>query len=340
MVRKKSYALVRLGVLAVAIGCAHAPAAPPVSALAADPLRVRARKVLAPLPAAEPLSDALSQKRVELGRRLFFEAAVGIDGKTSCATCHLPTHYGAEPVAISVGVFGRAHIHNTPTIFNCGLWSSQGWRGQYATVEEQALHILVSPVAAGNSSVDQVMKRLAAKGYAPAFRAAFPEQKQPLSGESFSVAVGAFERSLVTPAPFDHFFNGDDTALSERAQRGLSAFLEVGCANCHDGAGVGGTRLMTFGVNDRYWKATGSTVHDNGRFEVTKEEADRYVFKVSSLRNVAETAPYFHDGSVATLGAAIRVVGHTQLTKPLTDTQASDIEEFLRSLTGPKPANF
>jgi cytochrome c peroxidase len=329
-----------LGVAVVAIGCAHAPETPLASVRAENPLRARARKVLAALPAAALPSDAISQKRIALGRRLFFEAAVGIDGKTSCATCHLPERYGAEAVAKSVGVFGRAHIHNSPTVFNSALSSSQGWRGQYATVEEQAGEILLSPVASGNSSVAEVVKRLGAKGYEPAFRAAFPGEKQPLSGEAFGVAVGAFERTLLTPAPFDRFLNGDDAALSEKAQRGLSAFLVVGCASCHDGPGVGGRRLATFGVHESFWKVTGSEVHDNGRFEVTQEEADRYVFKVPSLRNVAETAPYFHDGSVATLGAAIRVGGQTQLTKPLTDAQASDIEEFLRSLTGQKPESF
>ena len=292
------------------------------------------------MPAADLPSDALSQKRVALGRKLFFDAAVGVDGKTSSATCHLPERFGAETAAKSLGVLGRAHIHNAPTVFNSALQSSQGWRGQHATVEAQAAEILVSPVASGNSSVDEVMKRLEKRGYEPEFRAAFPDEKPPLSAESFGVAVGAFERTLVTPAPFDRFLNGDDAALSEQAQRGLSAFLEVGCAQCHDGAGVGGTRLTTFGVHDSYWKATGSVVHDNGRFEVTKLEADRYVFKVPSLRNVAETAPYFHDGSVTTLSAAMRVISQTQLGKPLTDAQASDIEEFLHSLTGQRPANF
>jgi cytochrome c peroxidase len=320
--------------------CAHPPAASPATAQASGPLRAQALKLLAPLPALKAPVDAAAQRRVELGRKLFFEAAVGIDDKTSCATCHLPERFGAETPAKSMGVLGRAHIHNSPTVFNCALESSQGWRGQHADVEEQAAETLVSPVAAGNASVEEVMKRLGAKGYEPAFRAAFPGQPQPLSGENFGAAVGAFERTLATPAAFDRFLNGEDAALSEKAQRGLSTFLEVGCANCHNGAGAGGTRLTIFGVHGAYWTATGSTVHDNGRFEVTKEEADRYVFKVPGLRNVAETAPYFHDGSVPELGAAIRVMGQTQLSKPLTDVQAADIEEFLRSLTGSTPPTF
>jgi cytochrome c peroxidase len=330
--------------LLLLVGCTHAPESPKTQASprasAAEALRARARKVLAPLPAVTVGTDAQSGKRVELGRKLFFESAVGVDGKTSCATCHLPEHYGAETAAKSTGVHGRAHIHNSPTVFNCGLAGAQGWRGQHASVEDQAMEVLVSPVATGNASADDVLQRLRAKGYEPAFRAAFPQEQQPLSAESFGVAVGAFERTLATPAPFDRFLNGDDAALSAQAQRGLSTFLEVGCTKCHDGAGVGGTRLAVFGVHGNYWETTGSTVHDNGRFEVTKQEADRYVFKVPSLRNVAETPPYFHDGSVATLSAAMAVVGPTQLGKPLTDTQASDIVEFLGSLTGPKPENF
>lgn len=322
--------------LIATLGCAPTAAVAPVSARPADSLRARARQVLAPLPTAAPGAAA----RVELGRRLFFEPAVGVDGKTSCATCHLPERYGAETVAISVGVLGRAHIHNSPTVFNSGLGASQGWRGQHPTVEAQAEEIMVSPVATGNASADEVLQRLRAKGYESAFRAAFPEEKQPLSAESFGVAVGAFERTLLTPAPFDRFLSGDDTALSAEAQRGLRAFIRVGCANCHDGAGVGGTRLTRFGVHERYWQATGSAVHDDGRFVVTEQEADRYVFKAPSLRNVAETAPYFHDGSVATLNAAVNVMARVQLGLQLTPAQTSDIVAFLRALTGEKPEGF
>jgi cytochrome c peroxidase len=328
-----------LGLLLVAFGCAPTPAKPPASASSAGSLRAQALEVLAPLPAVES-SGAASPPRIELGRRLFFEAAVGIDGKTSCATCHLPERYGAETPAISMGVLGRAHIHNSPTVFNSGLASSQGWRGQHATLEEQAAEIMVSPVATGNAAPEQVLQRLRAKGYEPAFRAAFPEEKQPFSAESFGIAVGAFERTLLTPSPFDRFLEGDEAALSVPAQRGLRTFIEVGCAKCHDGAGVGGTQLTVFGVHGRYWEATGSTVHDNGRFVVTEQEADRYVFKVPSLRNVAETAPYFHDGSVVTLKSAVRVMGQTQLGTRLSDAQCSDIDAFLRSLTGEKPEHF
>jgi cytochrome c peroxidase len=329
-----------LGVLLTSLGCAQTSSIPPARPSSTQALRARAREVLAPLPAVEPSALATTSLRIELGRRLFFEPAVGVDGKTSCATCHLPERYGAEAKAISVGVLGRAHIHNSPTVFNSGLGGSQGWRGQHATVEDQAREIMVSPVAAGNASADEVLLRLRAKGYEAAFRAAFPGKTPPLSAESFGIAVGAFERTLVTPAPFDRFLNGDDEALSASAQRGLSTFLEIGCATCHDGAGVGGTQLTVFGVHDRYWKATGSLVHDDGRFAVTEQEADRYVFKVSSLRNVTETAPYFHDGAVSTLEAAVRVMGQTQLGVQLTDRQVSDLQDFLRSLLGSKPEGF
>src|SRR5262249_51955110 len=150
--------------------------------------------------------------------------------------------------------------------------------------------------------------------------------KQALNEVNFGIAVGAFERTLTTPAPFDRFLEGDDTALSPAARRGLATFLRAGCAHCHKGAGVGGEGFQRFGLYDAYWNATGSGEHDEGRFDVTDDESDRYVFKIPTLRNVAETGPYFHDGSVATLRGAIRVMGRTQLGTPLSDAEISDIE--------------
>jgi cytochrome c peroxidase len=133
---------------------------------------------------------------------------------------------------------------------------------------------------------------------------------------------------------------GDERRLSARAQAGLRAFIEVGCATCHNGAGLGGNRYQKFGLVEDYWKATGSAAVDRGRFDVTGDPADMYVFKVPSLRNVAMTPPYFHDGSVATLPAAVRVMARVQLGTPLTEDQVGDIIAFLQTLTGPLPADF
>ena len=145
---------------------------------------------------------------------------------------------------------------------------------------------------------------------------------------------------MVTPSPFDRYLAGDVNALSPKARGGLDTFINTGCATCHNGVLVGGGMYRKFGVAEAYWKATGSQTIDNGRVDVTENLDDLYVFRVASLRNVAMTAPYFHDGSVATLPEAVRVMARVQLGVTLGDAEMSDIVTFLQSLTGELPANF
>jgi cytochrome c peroxidase len=286
-----------------------------------------------------PENDA-DERRIALGRKLFFDSAPSVDGKISCASCHQPELFGTDRLARSQGVLGRSHVRNSPTVFNSARQFVQHWRGDRASVEEQAVRSLVGPASTGNASLEEAIGRLARAGYEKQFRAVFPGQSAPLNETNFGAAVGAFVRTLSTPAPFDRFLEGDDAALNKDAQRGLSVFLSIGCANCHEGAGVGGERYAPFGAREPYWNATGSAEHDPGRFDVTKVEGDRYVFKVPTLRNVAETYPYFHDGSVRTLRDAILVMARVQLGIRLAPAQAADLEAFLRSLTGDRPANF
>src|SRR5262245_36191715 len=151
------------------------------------------------------------------------------------------------------------------------------------------------------------------------FQRASPCEAKPITPANLGLAIGAYERTLVTPAPFDAFLDGNISALALRARAGLRAFINVGCVACHDGAGVGGGLYRKFGVHGDYWSATGSREIDKGRIDVTKNDADLYVFKVPSLRNVAMTAPYFHDGSVATLPDAVRIMARLQLGASLGD---------------------
>jgi cytochrome c peroxidase len=299
-----------------------------------------ARTRLAPIAAPAPAGDALSALRIELGRRLFFETAESVDGKTGCQTCHHPELYGADRAAKTVGVLGRLHARNAPTVFNAGSQLIQHWRGDRESLEDQAVRALTGPVSAGNKTPREAMERLAKAGYEPLFRAAFPEAREPLNETSFGVAISAFERTLTTPGRFDRFLEGEDDVLSEQERRGLDTFLTLGCATCHDGPALGGGRFARFGVVEPYWDATGAHEHDQGRFDVTHVEGDRDVFKVPTLRNVAETSPYFHDGSVATLREAIDVMARVQLGLRLSGVQRDDLEAFLRSLTGSLPANF
>src|SRR5262249_48147487 len=176
--------------------------------------------------------------------------------------------------------------------------------------------------------------------YAPLLKAAFPGNPHPMPGENIAKAMGTYERTLVTPSPFDRYLAGDVNALSPRARGGLATFIHTGCVMCHNGVLVGGGRYRKFGVVEDYWKATGSQTIDNGRADVTNNPDDSYVFRVASLRNVAMTAPYFHDGSVATLPEAVRVMGRGRVGVNRGARETGGIVAFLESLTGELPANF
>jgi cytochrome c peroxidase len=186
-----------------------------------------------------------------------------------------------------------------------------------------------------NESVEKILKGM--KGYVAMFKEAFPGEQDPVTIANFARAIGAFERTLVTPAPFDDFVNGNAQALTARQKNGLRTFLDTGCMTCHFSPYLGGQMYQKFGVFEPYEKYTKSKPVDEGRFAVTKSPADRDVFKVPVLRNVAATPPYFHDGSVAMLEEAVVIMARTQLAKDLTKEQAGDIAAFLTSLTGKIP---
>jgi cytochrome c peroxidase len=175
------------------------------------------------------------------------------------------------------------------------------------------------------------------KGYPPLFQKAFPQEKEPVTAENFAKAVGAFERTLVTPSRFDAFLKGNKTALTEPEKRGLQTFMQTGCAGCHSGPYAGGQMYQKFGLFEPYGKYTKSSDIDEGRYTVTKNETDKYVFKTPILRNVDKTAPYFHDGSVDRLYDAVWIMGKVQLAKDLTKAQVEDILIFLTTLTGNIP---
>jgi cytochrome c peroxidase len=203
------------------------------------------------------------------------------------------------------------------------------------------MQALVGPPSFGNPSYQAAMAKLKAiPGYPALFARAFPGEEDPVTPENWGKAIGTYERTLVTPAPFDAYLRGDAQALSPEAQAGLREFMQLGCAGCHNGAGVGGAMFQKFGLVEDYWKETHSPNPDKGRFDVTHDAGDLYVFKVPILRNVARTPPYFHDGSVPTLPEAVRIMGKVQLGKTLSETQVARIVAFLDSLTGQIPETF
>jgi cytochrome c peroxidase len=335
-VRKPTLFVVALLIAAAACSPSQRPKEPSANERLADRARSAARIHFGPLQSPPPALD----ERANLGRALFFESAISADGRVSCVNCHRPMDAGADAVAVPTGVHGRVHKRNSPTVLNASMQFVQNWHGDRDSVEEQAMRSLLSPVNAGNASFDEPMKRLEQRGYGARFRRAFPGEAHALNPKNFALAVGAFERLLVTSARFDEFLRGRDSAMSAQEERGLLTFIDVGCEGCHDGTNLGGTNYARFGIREPYWKVTGSPRVDEGRFEETKLESDRYVFKIPMLRNIAETGPYFHDGSVERLGEAIRVMGRVELGVELDRRQVDDIEAFLKTLTGKPPAIF
>lgn len=316
-----------------------APAAASASAAPAAPaLLARARDAFGVLPAAPAEPPA----QVALGRRLFFETRVSADEKVGCVTCHEPAKWGTDGLPRSRGVFGRENPRNAPTVFNAGLQTAAHWHADRDSVEDQARRALLGKGSFGLASDADAVQRMRAlpAPYPDAFRQAFPNDADPVSVQNWGTAIGAYERTLITPGPFDAFLNGDESALGAPARAGLEAFLDEGCQRCHDGALIGGRSLQKFGKYTEYAPLTHSAAVDNGRFELTKSEDDRFVFKVPPLRNVARTAPYFHDGSVATLPEAVAVMAKTQLGKELPPERVAAVVSFLETLTAAVPPAF
>src|SRR5262245_6488098 len=315
----------------------------PATAAEAETERLKqVQELFQPLPRDMAMPDApITLERADLGRLLFFDPRLTVDADLSCSSCHQPARHGTDGLSKSIGVRQRPHPRNAPTLLNAGLNFIIHWRGDRDSLEDQVIKALASPITSGQPDEKAIIDRLKQiPTYAPLFKAAFPDEPHPMTGENIAKAIGAYERTLVTPSPFDRYLAGDVDALSPKARGGLNTFINTGCATCHNGVLVGGGRYQKFGVVEDYWKATGSQTIDNGRADVTKNPDDIYVFRVASLRNVAKTAPYFHDGSVATLPEAIRVMARVQLGAALGDAETSDIVAFLESLTGELPATF
>ena len=279
-----------------------------------------------------------SSPQAELGRALFWDTRVSADGKTACASCHAAGDWGADRRKFSTDARGAQTSRNSPTVFNAMSQPGLRWRSDRKTGAEQAEGSLTGSM--GFKTKDDGVAKMAELDYLARFRAAFAEDGQPLSAANYGRALAAYQATLVTPAPFDRFLTGDDKALTERQKTGLKAFIATGCTGCHSGPNLGGAMTMKFGVIRDYWLETGSEKQDAGRFAVTKKEEDRYVFRVPMLRNVAKTAPYFHDGSVDRLDSAVRIMAVVQVGRTLDDTTVGSIVSFLESLTGDVPSHY
>jgi cytochrome c peroxidase len=304
-----------------------------------DTLLTRAKQVFGPLPSTIPSQrNPITPEKIALGKILFYETRISVDGTVSCARCHPMGLYAADGLRKSIGNNSKLNPRNAPTILNAAGQISAHWTGNRLDVEDQAKQAITGPPSYGMASYEAAEKKLKEiRGYLPLFQKAFPLEKEPVTVDNFAKAIGAFERTLVTPSRFDAFLKGNKTALTEAEKKGLQTFMQTGCAGCHSSPYAGGQMYQKFGLSEPYGTYTKSSDIDEGRYTVTKNETDKYLFKVPILRNVDKTAPYFHDGSVDHLYDAVWIMGKVQLAKDLTKAQVDDILIFLNTLTGNIP---
>ena len=279
-----------------------------------------------------------SPEKIALGKALYYDKRLSKDETQSCNTCHNISTYGVDNAPTSKGDNGGLGTRNSPTTFNAGLHISQFWDGRNADVEQQAGGPILNPVEMAIPNEKFLLDRL--KGipdYQEMFAKAYPADEDPFTYLNLTYAIGAFERTLLTPSRFDEYLVGNQDALTEQEIIGLQTYMDAGCTTCHSGALLGGNMLMKFGLSANYWDLTKSSVIDSGKYAETKQDADLFVFKVQSLRNIEMTYPYFHDGSVSDLDDAIQIMSKTELNKELTVEEVAEIATFLKALTGKVP---
>ncbi|MBI4715627.1 MAG: cytochrome-c peroxidase [Nitrospirae bacterium] len=281
----------------------------------------------------QPLPDAagnpdnpLNDSKIALGKMLFLDGRLSKSGFISCNSCHNLATGGVDNLPTSIGHGWQLGPRNAPTVLNAALHFTQFWDGRAKDVEEQAQGPVLNPkeMAATKELVLDRIKSI--PEYVALFSKAFPGEKEPLTYENIAKAIAAFERTLLTPSRFDRFLKGDDKALTADEKKGLKLVVDKGCIACHRGPLMGGNSFQKLELGDS----------DMGRFEATKNDAEKKFFKVPTWRNVALTYPYFHDGSVWTLEEAVRIMGEKQLKIQLADQEVADITAFLKSLTGEK----
>ncbi len=319
-----------LVLISLAAACARQQPAPTANEKPLGAVDRSRLEVFAPLPASVAGKTAATPELIALGRMLYYEPRLSKSQTISCNSCHDLAKYGVDHQPTSDGHKGQKGDRNAPTVFNAAAHFAQFWDGRAPDVEAQAKGPVLNPVEMAMPGEKRVVIVLESMPeYMDLFRKAFPGEPKPVSYDNMATAIGAFERRLMTPSRWDALLNGDEKALTQEELVGLRTFLDTGCQACHHGALLGGTSFQKLGASKPYTRSA-----DPGRFKLTKNDADRRVFKVPSLRNIAETAPYFHDGGVASLDEAVRQMAEYQLGKTLTPAETKQIVDFLRVLTG------
>lgn len=295
-----------------------------------------------PIPADNPQTP----EKIELGKMLWFDPRLSMDGSISCNSCHNVMFHGGDGRPVGAGIHGQRGGRGSPTVWNSAFHSVQFWDGRAASLEEQALGPLINSVEMGMTSHDLVIERIKQiPGYVQAFKKVFPKDKAPTI-QNAAKAIAAYERTLITPnSPFDKYMKGNKKAMTAQQIRGMKLVDEIGCTSCHTGVNFAGEGLkMGEGNYQPFPQIPGSKydkmydlTSDLGRYEVTKKAEDKNHWRVPTWRNIAITAPYFHNGKVKTLDEAVRVMAKTQLDMDLKENQVQDIVAFLNALTGEFP---
>ena len=301
----------------------------------------QAQSLFQPLPSPQEMQKAhpFTPEQVALGHQLWFDSRLSRGNTVSCNSCHNLASAGVDNTPTSQGHKGQMGGRNSPTVLNAALLGSQFWDGRAATVEEQAGGPLLNPVEMANIDKASVAKKIAdIPEYQAQFKKAYADKGGAVNFENITDAIAAFERTLLTPTKWDDYLRGNVNAMTPQEKQGVRSFINNGCIACHQGVNLGGNSFQKFGlIKGPYWQFTGSKKHDEGRFEVTKAENDKFVFRVPGLRNVALTYPYFHDGSVWELDKAIAIMGEAQLGKQLPQSEVDNISAFLKTLSGKVP---
>ncbi len=287
-------------------------------------LILAADEMVRPLPESIPLDS----RKVALGKRLFHDPILSGDGTIACADCHPLDRGGADGLPLSFGVEGRRGSFNTPTVLNAVFNFRQFWDGRARDLKEQAEGPITNPLEMDNS-FEKLIPALKRSGYRPIFERVYP--KEGVTKETVLDAIAEFEKSLITPSPFDRYLRGEKGAMTRRQIEGYRLFRNKGCILCHHGVNLGGTLFSKFGI------VGSANSRETGRYRVTEDPKDKYYFKVPTLRNVALTAPYFHDGRTEDLKSAVALMARLQLGRLMTDEEIDKIVAFLNALTGTLP---
>lgn len=292
-----------------------------------------------PTTAPAPADNPTTPEKVALGKMLYHDPRLSSTGTVSCASCHNTMLGGEDNRPNAMGVNGQTGDRSAPTVWNAAFNQVQFWDGRAASLEEQAAGPVTNPIEMGMKSWDDVVARLKSiEGYQEAFEQAFG--KDSISKDTATKAIAAYERTLITPnSPYDNYVNGDASALTEQQIRGMNKATELGCTSCHSGPAFNGPGMFQkFPVHSSgYFEAKYHFKKDKGLAEVTQKAEDENLWKVPTWRNVALTAPYFHNGSVKTLDEAVRLMAKLQLDQELSEGDVADIVAFLNALTGEFP---